>query len=320
MDVNFLNIILDYEKLVNTQVKIHLDNNEIINFKFKINNLPHLLGLNKLVDIPKLLDYHNEKVSAKDIYIGIKDGDIDTEEFKKSKYYEEVFKSKIAHFNSTRIMNLLNSPSIIKFNPSKIKNFDTKLEKVDYLFYEIIRNENNTYSHFGIGFSNSSFKNHPNTFFVRDNNDYIYKQDEVYPMSVYIKDKNKKVTFKIYWDNVRKYMQKAKNSHYKKLNKLSAKYGYNVDTLKRDDIEKLLEDNISESEQELNDIQKHFRLLRLDEVKAVYIPYIDEASSWNNDKKQYLISKIDNSSKDYLPNEIKSLLNEFHPDVIRVTS
>lgn len=61
MNVNFLNIIDDYERLVKTEVKIPLDESIVINFVFRPNHLPHLLGLNKLVDIPILLDYKNKK-------------------------------------------------------------------------------------------------------------------------------------------------------------------------------------------------------------------------------------------------------------------
>lgn len=75
MDINFLNIIDDYERLVKTQVKIPLDNSVIIDFTFKKNHLPHLLGLNKLVDIPILLDYSNKKKSPNliPLYISIAD-------------------------------------------------------------------------------------------------------------------------------------------------------------------------------------------------------------------------------------------------------
>jgi hypothetical protein len=313
MDVNFLDIISDYEKLVKTQVRIPMNTGDIINFEFKPSHLPHLLGLNKLLDIPVLLDYSNKKRSAYEIYMGIKNGDIDSEEFKKSKYYPEIFKDKIAYFSSERIMNLINSTSIIKFDPSKIKDFETKLEKVDYLFYEIISATENGYVHFGIAFTTKDDINHPNTFFARENDDYIRKQISAYPYSLYIRDKYKKVTFKIYWGNVRKCMNQIKNTHYKALNKLAGKYGYDVDALKQADIEKLLEIETEENGQELRAIEKHLRLLRLDEVKAVYSSYIENTQLWNNQQKQYLISKIDESHKDYLPSEIKSLLNEFHP-------
>lgn len=224
--------------MAKTQVKIPLDIGEVIDFEFKTNDLPHLLGLNKLIDIPVLLAYSNKKKSAQEIYIGIKKGEIDTEQFKNSKYFEEIFETKVSYFNSDMIINLLNSKKIIKFDPNKIKKFQTKLEKVDYMFFAIIKDEKSGYSHFGIAFITKNNKNHPNTLFVRENNDYIEGQTCVYPNSLYLKDKNKNITFKIYWDNVRKSMKKQKNSHYKALDRTSDRYGYNVNCLNDVDIKK----------------------------------------------------------------------------------
>lgn len=305
MDIDFKKILLDYEKLIRTKVMIPLNTNDVIKFEFKPNNLPHLLGLHYLVDINILFEYKNKRVKAMEIYLGIKNDLIDTEEFKKSKYYAEIYKNRLIHFSSERIINLLKNADIFKFDPAKVKNFDTKLDKVDYLLFEIISCDNKDYTHFGIGFSNDDDDNYANTFFARDNNDYIVDQDQVYPNSLYIKDRNKNIFFKIYWHNVRTSLKR--NSHYKALLKLQSKYNFDINTLTKDNLQFV--DDISNID-DRNEIQKHFRLLRLDEVKEAYKPYIDN-KLWNNSQKQYLIELIDNNSKDYLPNEIKQLLNNF---------
>ncbi len=310
MDINFLNIIDDYERLVKTQVKIPLDNSVIIDFTFKKNHLPHLLGLNKLVDIPILLDYSNKKKSAIEIYNGIRFGDIDTNQFKESNYYQEIYENKLKYFNSDRIISLIKSTEIIKFDSNKIRNFKTKLDKVDYLFFELIGETDTGYAHFGIAFTNEDRINQPNTFFVRNNDDYIDGQTFVYANSLYIKDKNGNITFKIHWENVRKSL--FKNKHYKELNKLSEKYGYKIETLCKKEILEIKKVVTQENEAEVSEVERHFRLLRLDEVKEVYIPYIPEAGMWNNNQKQYLVDRTDKFNKDILPKEIKRILNEFH--------
>ncbi|MGL4989557.1 MAG: PBECR4 domain-containing protein [Sarcina sp.] len=310
MNINFLNIIDDYERLVKTEVKIPLEEEIIINFIFKPNHLPHLLGLNRLVDIPILLDYKNQKKKAIEIYNGIREGSINGEEFKKSKYYQEVHENKLKYFSSDRIMSLIKSTEIIKFNPNEIKSFTTKLEKVDYLFFELINKVDKNYVHFGIAFTNENNKNQPNTFFIRHDDDYVKGQDFVYPNSIFLKDKDRNITFKIYWKNIRKNLGNRKNKHYKELNKLSEKYKYQIENLTLKDIENFK--ILTESVEEINKIEKHFRLLRLDEIRLAYIPYISEAKVWNNKQKQYLVEIIDKSKEDILPNIIKMKLNEFH--------
>lgn len=306
MKINFLNIIDDYEKLVKTEVKIPLNESMVINFIFKQNHLPHLLGLNKLVDIPILLDYKNKKIKAIEIYNGIKNGSIDGESFKGSKHYEEIYNNKLKYFSSERIMNLIRGTEIIKFNPNEVKNFATKLDKVDYMFFELIGKVESGYAHFGIAFTNDSIQNQPNTFFTRTDDDYIKGQTLVYPNSIYLKDKEKKVVFKIYWANIRKNLGISKNKHYKELDKILKKYDYKIERVTKRDIDKL--SNIDEFDK----ITRHFRLLRLDEVKLAYIAYLEEAKLWNNKQKEYLVNCIDKSEKDILPNKIKKLLNEFH--------
>lgn len=306
MQREFTEIISDYEKLIRTHIKIPIDNEKVIQFDFKPAHLPHLLGLNRLVDIPKFFEYANKRISAIEIFNEIKLGTISTDDIKKSMYFDEIFESKIKHFSSENILSIIKNASIIKFNPKKISNFDTKLEKLEYLFYQIIYCKNNKFCHFGIGFSDRDSNNFPNTFFVRDNKDYIKGQDYIYPLSIYIKDKYKKVFFKIYWNNVRNSLKGT--HHYKKLKILGEKYKFNVDTLNKEDIE-VLSKSI-QIQNDIDNIKRHFKLLRLEEVNLVYKHYLD-TKDWNNKKKEYLIDKIDKNKNDYLPNEINMLLNEF---------
>lgn len=302
MNIDFKKILLDYENLIGTTVKIPLNNNQIINFQFRLTNLPHLIGLNHLTDIPILADYQNDHISAKEIFLGIKYDSINTEDFKNSKEYPTIYENKLRHFSSNNIIRLLKNASIKKFDPANVP-FPTKLDKVDYMIFEMITC-NNKLNHLGIGVSNST-ENFPNTFFARNNNDYLIKQDDVYPTSIFIKDKKKHIFFKINWNNVRKSL--SKSSHYKALVKLQDKYHFNIETITKDDLNSY---NSIDNTNDRDSINRHFKLLRLDEVKEVYKPYLD-SHLWNNLQKQYLIDIIDSHNKDYLPNEITKLLNEY---------
>lgn len=127
-------IIDDYENLIKTKITIPLDDGDVIKFEFQPQDLPHLLGLQHLEDNPVLFEYKQERLSATDLYKGMCNGDIDTDEFEKSSYFEEVFQNRIKYFSSSMILNIISARQIVKFDPSKIKVFTTKLDKLDYMF------------------------------------------------------------------------------------------------------------------------------------------------------------------------------------------
>ncbi|MEE1196643.1 MAG: hypothetical protein UHS54_07190 [Lachnospiraceae bacterium] len=93
-----------------------------------------------------------------------------------------------------------------------------------------------------------------------------------------------------------------KNSHYKKLKK-----------------DYLLEDgNLDVSSIESSsdaDVLKHYELLQLDALDAIYLPYMNEFFRWTNDEKRFVLQKIKEVKKDFLPGEIKQLLNEYRQKV-----
>lgn len=61
-------IIDDYESLIHTKIKIPLNNGDVINFTFQKEDLPHLLGLQHLIDIPILSKYNRKQLNANDLY------------------------------------------------------------------------------------------------------------------------------------------------------------------------------------------------------------------------------------------------------------
>lgn len=294
MSLNIQSIIDEYCKIINTKYLIPLNNADIIEFTFKGSNLPHLLGLQYFVDIPIFEKYSNGTVNASQIFKSLRDKTIDINKIYSSKYFDQVYQDKIKHFN---VNKLLCPIQIIEFNSTLIKDYESKLEKVEYIFWNYISSDNG-YGHLGIGFTTDNGINFPNTFFFRQDNQYIVNQKEVYPLSHLIKKPNKTIEFKIYWRNVRESM--VKTSHYKYLKKYETEYNYRVNDLTNESISRT--DN--------HELIKHYELLRLDEVKKVYEPYLDEAAKWPNNIKRYLISIIDKSSVDLKPNEIKSKINE----------
>ncbi len=297
------NVIIDYEKLIKTNIQIPLSNGDNIKFTFNKQDLPHLLGLQYLVDNPFLFEYSQGRLSATELYSRmITDGDnaIDTNDFESSIYFKELYDKRIRYFSSELILDIIEAKQIIKFDSSKIKNFSTKLDKVEYMFWKRYKDQDNNYGYFGIGFMSSGRKcdiNYPNTFFFRFDNDYIRYQTEVLPYSIMREDKDGIKNFKIYWDQVWRGL--SKNTHYKKL---KSKYEADDGELDFKNIEKSPDE----------DVHKHYELLQLDALDKIYLPYMKEGFRWTNDEKRFIWQKIKSTSEALMPNKILQLLNEYN--------
>lgn len=296
------NIIADYEKLIKTSIQIPLSNGDTIRFTFNPQDLPHLLGLQHLVDNPILFEYSEKRLSATELYHRMcSDGDdaIDTNEFENSAYFNELFNGRIQYFSSELILDIIHARQIVRFDYSKIKNFSTKLDKIEYLFWKRYKDKNNKYGYFGIGFMASgkeSDVNYPNTFFFRLDDDYIENQESVLPCSIMRKNKNSDLFFEIYWRQVWKALEK--NKHYKRL---KDRYTLKDGTIDEQAIKDCTND----------DILKHYDLLQLDALDKIYLPYMKKDFRWTNDEKRFILQKINDSDRDLLPNEIRQLLNEY---------
>ena len=300
------NIIADYEKLIKTNIQIPLSNNDIIKFSFNPQDLPHLLGLQHLVDNPILFEYSEKRLSATDLYnrmCGSGEDAIDTDEFENSEYFDEIYKGRIQYFSSKTILDIIQAKQIVKFDYNKVKNFPTKLDKIEYMFWKKYKDENNNYGYFGIGFMSSgksSDINYPNTFFFRVDDEYICYQERVLPYSLMKKDKNGVKTFEIYWEQVWESLQK--NSHYKKLK--------NQYILEDGAIDFMALDSCTDE-----GILKHYELLQLDALDKIYLPYMKQDFRWTNDEKRFIMQKIKSEKRDLMPNEVKNLLNEYRQKV-----
>lgn len=284
-------ILEDYEKLIKTKIKIPLSNGDAIEFTFNNNNLPHLLGLQYLVDIPELGRYANKELSANNIFMMLKNKNIVESDLRKSNYFDSIYNERIKYFSSNTILNIIKTGKIVKFSVKKVKNITSCLDKIDYMLWNKSKLDNGQWCHLGIGFSTENRKNFPNTFFIRMDDYYISKQEVVYPLSCWIKNKLGDKSFEIYWNTIRNCMNR--NSHYKYFRK-------KTDDLSDEGINKIL---FNEED------RKQFRLLKLDEMDKAYLPYFPEGFHWTNDEKSYINSKVEKSYVDIFPEEIKNLLN-----------
>ena len=293
--------IQNYEILINTDIKIPLDNGDLIKFTFRPQDLPHLLGLQYLVDIPVLFEYKERRIGAIDIYNGMcgkGNVQVDVEAVEKSKYFKDLYETRIRHFSSKTILEIIKEKKIVKFDPQKVRFFETKLDKIDYMFWKQYQISKNCYGYFGIGCTaagKESDKNYPNTFFFRGNDDYIQNQSRVYPLSLLIHDRQG-VHFEIYWEELEKSLRK--NKHYKYLKQCFLREN---GTLDRAAIE------LEEDEP----IKQHYELLQLDEITRIYQPYMKLDFRWNNKEKKYVLQKIKERNTIFQPNEMLMVLNQY---------
>ena len=294
------NIVADYEQLVKTDIQIPLNNGDVINFTFRPQDLPHLLGLQHLVDNRILFEYSQKRFSATELYNRMSGEDaINTNEFEKSMYFHDLYESRIKYFSSELILDIIQSRQIVKFEPRNVRNFETKLKKIDYMFWKQYRDKNNNYGYFGIGFMSSgkeNDKNYPNTFFFRFDNEYVCNQTVVLPYSFMKRDKKGIRSFEIYWDEVWNGLHK--NTHYKKLKEIYLLEDGNLDI-------KAIEKS------ENAEVVKHYELLQLDALDAIYVPYMNADFRWTNNEKRFLLQKIKEKDSYIFPGEVRQLLNEY---------
>lgn len=152
-------ILEDYEKLIKTKIKIPLSNGDAIEFTFNNNNLPHLLGLQYLVDIPELGRYANKELSANNIFMMLKNKNIVESDLRKSNYFDSIYNERIKYFSSNTILNIIKTGKIVKFSVKKVKNITSCLDKIDYMLWNKSKLDNGQWCHLGIGFSTENRKN-----------------------------------------------------------------------------------------------------------------------------------------------------------------
>ncbi len=83
-------IITEYEKLLHKNYKYTLSNGMVIELYFAKEQLPHLLGLQYLTDIPMLNLYSKQSGQASKVYNALKKGYITDEQIQKSKHFNNI--------------------------------------------------------------------------------------------------------------------------------------------------------------------------------------------------------------------------------------
>ena len=126
---------IEYKEISNYQIKYKLDNGDIIEFKLKQTDFPHLIGLHKLIDIPiigQFNDISNTTVSAKFLISKIKkESQLTESTIKNSLYFTEI-EQRYKNFSKENLLSIVYTDAIVDFNASPIAS---KL-RGEYILFE----------------------------------------------------------------------------------------------------------------------------------------------------------------------------------------
>lgn len=306
MDIDFNLLIKEYEKLVNLNtITFTLTSGEILSFKFSLNQLPHLLGLQHITDIDLFHKYSIKKISASSVIKELKRGSIPKSELTNSYLLKKIYEERICHLKFDYVLQLILEGGLVNFNPLNVKVFSTKLDKVDYILWD---NINVNYTHLCLGFSIENNQAYPNTFFLRGNKDYIESQKSVKRLTLHIDkfpETNSKY-FKIYWDTVFSELEHTK--HFKKLKIPFSLTSHSPHSVTESSI-KVIADGLNDYDY----ILKEFNFYQMDKVNIIYTPYLTSNDlSWTNSERLHIMNYIsENNFLNLTPEDVIILINKF---------
>lgn len=163
-----------YKNLQGKTFCILLENGFKLNLKFKKVNFYHLIGFQYLTDIAWL---NTSRYSKNNIYNNIEKGIITYEMVKNSIHFNKEIEDRILNFK--HIDKLLSEDIIIDFDKSKVKfKKEIKLDS-DFQLYKKI---NKFYVHLFLSTKDVEF--YPESFFARENKDYINNQTKIKIVSI----------------------------------------------------------------------------------------------------------------------------------------
>lgn len=174
----------EYRSIVNYRMEYTFDNGDMIEFKFKQTDFPHLIGLHKLIDIPVIRqfnDFNNVTVSAKFIISKIKREELLTENIIRSSVYFSGIQQRFERFSKENILSLTYTDAIIDFDATRIRSN----LKAKYILYEQ-RNQQG-YNHLCVA-KDSLGQKYVESFFYNPTDLYIRNQKTVSVQRVKIYD------------------------------------------------------------------------------------------------------------------------------------
>lgn len=186
--VYWVNLLLDkfneYKSIVNFQVEYEFENGDIIKFKLKQTDFPHLIGLHKLIDIPLIRQFNdksNLNVSAKFVIGRIKKERVLTDSIVRASTYFPDIEERYEKFGKDNLLTLSYTDAIIDFDASLIGSS----LKADYILFE--QKKEGGYNHLCVA-EDASAKKYAESFFYCPTDLYLQRQTIVKVKRVRIYD------------------------------------------------------------------------------------------------------------------------------------
>ena len=179
----------EYKDISNYRIKYTLVNGDVIDFKLKQTDFPHLIGLHKLVDIPligQFNDVSNPTVSAKFLISKIKKESQLTESTIKNSVYFPDIEQRYKNFSKENLLTLTYTDAIVDFDASLICS---KL-RGDYILFENQKSQG--YNYLSVA-KDTQQKRYAESFFYNPADRYIRNQKIVKVSKVEIYDKDGKL-------------------------------------------------------------------------------------------------------------------------------
>lgn len=185
---NLLQKYNEYKDITNFRIKYSLANGDVIDFKLKQTDFPHLIGLHKLIDIPiigQFNDISNTTVSAKFLISKIKKESQLTEKIIKNSVYFPSIEKRYENFSKENILTLTYTDAIVNFNASLI---GSKLFG-DYILFE--NRQSQGYNYLSLA-KDAKQKRYAESFFYNPTDIYIRNQtiEKVIKVEIYDKKGN----------------------------------------------------------------------------------------------------------------------------------
>lgn len=183
----------EYKSISNYWIKYRLANGDIIEFKLKQTDFPHLIGLHKLIDIPiigQFNDVSNTTVSSKFLISKIKKESQLTENIIKSSIYFPSIEQRYQNFSKENLLTLTYTDAIVDFKPSLI---GSKLHG-DYILFENRKFQGYNYLSVAKDVQENryveSFFHNPTDIYIRNQNIVKVSKVEIYDKSgkLYLED------------------------------------------------------------------------------------------------------------------------------------
>lgn len=175
----------DYMTIVGYKMRYEFTDGSELIYELKKRNFPHLIGLQKLTDIPLISSFNdstNRTVSAGFLISRIKKQRFLTDSIVRSSIHFPLIEERYNNFSRENILNISYTDAIVDFNPDLVGSS----LRSNYILFE---QKNTGYNHLGVAIDQAG-NPYIETFFFNQTDSYIRNQNIIHIAKTQIFDKD----------------------------------------------------------------------------------------------------------------------------------